>query len=72
MAAFAHLANAVPAHLFDLYFAATLGQPEVMDFLRVQNSDALARMRDVFARLRAAGLWRTRSNTIPATLEGAA
>jgi len=72
MAAFAHLANAVPAHLFDLYFAATLGQPEVVDFLREQNSEALARMQDVFARLRAAGLWRTRSNTIPATLEGAA
>jgi len=72
MAAFAHLADAVPAHLFDLYFAATLGRPDVVDFLREQNFAALARMQDVFARLRAAGLWRTRSNAIPAALEGAA
>jgi cobaltochelatase CobN len=70
MAAFAHLADAVPAHLFDLYHEATLGRPEVADFLARENPAALARLHDVFTRLRAAGLWRTRSNAIAANLEG--
>jgi cobaltochelatase CobN len=71
MAAFAHLADAVPPHLFDLYFEATLGRPSVADFLARENPLALARLRDVFLRLRAAGIWRTRSNAITACLEGA-
>ncbi|MDE2239448.1 MAG: cobaltochelatase subunit CobN [Rhodospirillales bacterium] len=69
MAAFANLARAVPGHLFDLYFEATLGRDEVAAFLAAENPAALARMRDVFARLRAAGLWETRNNAIVATLE---
>ena len=69
MAAFANLARAVPEHLFDLYFEATLGQAEVAAFLAAENPAALARMRDVFARLRAAGLWETRNNAIIAALE---
>ncbi|MDD2706107.1 MAG: cobaltochelatase subunit CobN, partial [Acidocella sp.] len=69
MAAFAHLAGAVPAHLFDLYHEATLGRPEMVDFLTRENPAALARLHDVFTRLRAAGLWRTRSNAIAASLE---
>jgi len=71
MAAFAHLADAVPAHLFDLYFEATLARPAVADFLARENQAALARLRDVFLRLRTAGLWRTRSNAIIASLENA-
>ncbi len=69
MAAFANLARAVPGHLFDLYFEATLGRDEVAAFLATENPAALARMRDVFARLRAAGLWETRNNAIIAALE---
>lgn len=72
MASFAHFADAVPAHLFDLYFESTLGQPKVVDFLAAQNPAALARIQHVFTHLRAAGLWRTRSNTIAVSLEGAA
>ncbi|MGO9818955.1 MAG: cobaltochelatase subunit CobN [Acidocella sp.] len=72
MAAFAHLANAVPAHLFDLYHEATLGRPEVVSFLARENPAALARLHDVFHRLRAAGLWCTLSNAIAASLEGGA
>ncbi len=72
MAAFAQLADAVPAHLFDLYHAATLGRAEVTDFLARENPAALARLRDVFARLRAAGLWRTLNNAIAASLDGVA
>ena len=37
MAAFAHLADAVPPHLFDLYHDATLGDAEVADFLADAN-----------------------------------
>ena len=72
LAAFAHLAGAVPAHLFDLYYEATLGRPVVRDFLAQENPAALARLRDVFGRLRAAGLWCTRNNAIAAALEGEA
>ncbi|WP_282077945.1 cobaltochelatase subunit CobN [Epibacterium ulvae] len=72
MAAFAHLAEAVPAHLFDLYFEATLGRPDLVDFLEQENPAALQAMRDRFTALRAAGLWQTRRNSILATLEGGA
>ena len=64
MAAFAHLARAVPAHLFDLYHEATLGRDEVVAFLERENPAALQAMRDRFAALRDAGLWITRRNSI--------
>ena len=66
LAAFAHLANAVPAHLFDLYHDATLGRDDLRAFLAVENPGALAAMEDTFRRLDAAGLWRTRRNSIRA------
>ena len=69
LAAFAHLAGAVPAHLFDLYYDATLGDPSVTAFLEKENPQALAAMRARFAALDAAGLWRTRRNSIAAALE---
>ncbi|SFR18064.1 cobaltochelatase subunit CobN [Poseidonocella sedimentorum] len=69
MAAFAHLAGAVPAHLFDLYHAATLGDAEVTAFMQAANPEALEAMRARFAALHAAGLWVTRRNSIQATLE---
>ncbi|GLP85882.1 cobaltochelatase subunit CobN [Tritonibacter mobilis] len=72
MAAFAHLAQVVPAHLFDLYFEATLGRDDLVAFLERENPAALQAMRDRFNALRDAGLWVTRRNSILATLEGAA
>ncbi|MFN4059988.1 MAG: cobaltochelatase subunit CobN [Paracoccus hibiscisoli] len=68
MAAFAHLAGAVPAHLFDLYHDATLGRPEIVAFMEAANPEALAAMRDLFQRLHDAGLWVTRRNSIAAGL----
>lgn len=68
MAAFAHLAGAVPAHLFDLYHDATLGRPEIVAFMEGANPEALAAMRDLFHRLHDAGLWVTRRNSIAAGL----
>lgn len=72
MAAFAHLAQVVPPHLFDLYHEATLGRDDVRDFLQRENPQALAAMEDIFRRLRDAGLWLTRRNSIAAKLDGAA
>ena len=72
MAAFAHLAQVVPPHLFDLYHDATLGRDEVRDFLAKENPAALQAMEDLFRRLRDAGLWQTRRNSIAARLDGAA
>ena len=69
MAAFAHLAGAVPPHLFDLYHAATLGRPEVAAFLAEANPAALAAMQGRFRALRDAGLWASRRNSIAAALE---
>jgi cobaltochelatase CobN len=71
MAAFAHLANAVPAHLFDLYYDATLGDEEVCAFLARENPAALGAMRNCFARLHDASLWVTRRNSIAASLREA-
>ncbi len=72
MAAFAHLAQVVPPHLFDLYHQATLGRDDVHAFLERENPAALHAMEDLFRRLRDAGLWLTRRNSIAATLDGAA
>ncbi|MDP0926871.1 cobaltochelatase subunit CobN [Paracoccus onubensis] len=63
MAAFAHLAGVVPPHLFDLYHAATLGDPKVEAFLRDRNPQALAAMQACFAALAESGLWHSRSNS---------
>jgi cobaltochelatase CobN len=69
MAAFAHLAQVVPAHLFDLYYDATLGDEGVTAFLETANPEALAAMRDRFNALHDAGLWNTLRNSIAADLE---
>lgn len=63
LAAFAHLAGVVPAHLFDLYHEATLGDPAVRDFLHTANPQALAAMEARFAALAGAGLWQSQSNS---------
>ena len=68
LGAFAHLAQAVPSQLIDLYYEATLGQAEVCTFLSRENPGALAAMRARFAALHAAGLWQTRRNSIVASL----
>lgn len=72
LAAFAHLAGVVPAHLFDLYFDATLGRADLVDFMARENPQALQALRNRFRALQAAGLWITRRNSIAAALEGAA
>jgi cobaltochelatase CobN len=72
MAAFAHLAQVVQPHLFDLYFEATLGRDDLVAFMERENPEALAAMRDRFRALHDAGLWITRRNSIMAGLEGAA
>jgi cobaltochelatase CobN len=69
MAAFAHLAGAVPPHLFDLYFDATLGNDEVRAFLARENPVALAAIETCFTRLHDASLWKTRRNSIAAALK---
>lgn len=71
MAAFAHLAGAVPPHLFDLYYDATLGNEDVRDFMTRENPAALAAMETCFTRLHEAALWRTRRNSIAAALREA-
>ncbi|NPD16558.1 cobaltochelatase subunit CobN [Xinfangfangia sp. D13-10-4-6] len=63
LAAFAHLARVVPAHLFDLYRAATLDDPEIRAFIAGANPEALSAMEDCFRALEAAGLWQSRSNS---------
>jgi cobaltochelatase CobN len=64
MAAFAQLARAVPAHLFDLYHEATLGRADLVAFMERENPAALQALRDRFAALRDAGLWVTRRNSM--------
>lgn len=72
MAAFAHLASVVGSHLFDQFWDATLGDETVTSFMAETNPEALAAMRARFAELRAAGLWRSRRNSIFADLEAGA
>ncbi|MDY0959227.1 cobaltochelatase subunit CobN [Sphingomonas sp. CFBP8993] len=72
LGSFAHLADAVPAALIDLYWDATLAQDAVRDFMAQANPAALAAMEARFAALYEAGLWRTRRNSVLAMLDGAA
>lgn len=69
MAAFQHLSDTVPGHLFDQYFDATLGREEVLQFLEEENPEALQAMKDRFNALLEAGLWKSRRNSIYADLE---
>jgi cobaltochelatase CobN len=71
MAAFAHLADAVPSHLFDLYYDATLGNEDIRAFLARENPDALSAMENCFNRLHESSLWVTRRNSIAASLRKA-
>ena len=71
LAAFAHLTRAVPAHLFDLYFDATLGREDLVAFMQAENPAALAALRTRFTALRDAGLWVTRRNSISAIMDAA-
>jgi cobaltochelatase CobN len=71
MATFAHLADAVPSHLFDLYYDATLGNDDIRAFLARENPQALAAIEDCFRRLNDASLWVTRRNSILASLREA-
>ncbi len=68
LASFAHLADVVEPHLFDLYHAATLEDEAVRAFLEAHNPGALRAMRDRFAALLEAGLWRTRRNSVLASV----
>ena len=69
LSAFAAATRDVPGHLFDVYFDATLGRADVMDFMDRENPDALAALRDRFRALMEGGLWTTRRNSIVAELE---
>ena len=71
LAAFAHLTREVPAHLFDLYYDATLGRDDLVVFMERENPAALQAMQDRFAALRDAGLWVTRRNSISAKMDAA-
>ncbi|MFG3591606.1 cobaltochelatase subunit CobN [Bradyrhizobium sp. RDI18] len=71
MAAFAHLADAVPPHLFDLYYDTTLGNDDVRAFMARENAVALAAIETCFTRLHEASLWMTRRNSIAAALREA-
>ena len=64
MAAFAHLARVVPAHLFDQYHEATLGREDVVEFMIRENPTALAAMEDLFRQLDESGIWQTQSNSL--------
>jgi cobaltochelatase CobN len=71
LAAFAHLTRDVPGHLFDLYYDATLGRADLVDFMARENPLALEALRNRFAALRDAGLWVTRRNSINAEMDAA-
>lgn len=68
LAAFAQLTRDVPAHLFDIYYNATLGRDDLVAFMERENPAALAALRERFRALDRAGLWATRRNAIAASL----
>ena len=71
MGSFAHLANVVGPHLFDMFFDATLGNSDISTFIEDANPEAFAALKNRFEALDKAGLWVTRRNSIRASLEAA-
>jgi len=71
MGSFAHLANVVGPHLFDMFFDATLGNSDISTFMEDANPEAFAALKKRFEALDKAGLWVTRRNSIRASLEAA-
>ena len=71
MGSFAHLANVVGPHLFDMFFDATLGNSDISTFMEDANPEAFAALKNRFEALDKAGLWVTRRNSIRASLEAA-
>ncbi|SNX73254.1 cobaltochelatase CobN subunit [Cereibacter ovatus] len=68
LAAFAQLTRAVPDHLIDLCFEATLQRDDLVAFMARENPAALDALRERFHALAVAGLWHTRRNSIAALL----
>ncbi|HET6377815.1 MAG TPA: cobaltochelatase subunit CobN [Methylocella sp.] len=66
--AFAVLSEAVGSQHFDLLFGATLGKPEVREFLMSANPRAARALAKCFENARARGFWQTRSNSALAVL----
>ena len=64
MAQFAHLADAVDSHHFDLYYDATLGDDQVRRFIEQANPEAADIMRHRFQQMLDAGYWVTRRNSV--------
>jgi cobaltochelatase CobN len=64
MARFAHLADSVQSHHFDLYYDATLGDDEVRRFIEQANPEAAEVMRRRFQQMIDAGHWTTRRNSV--------
>ena len=69
--AFAATTNAVKNHHFDQLFDAYLADPEVQDFIRTHNPDALRDMIERFEEAMRRGLWQPRSNSVNAILSTA-
>jgi cobaltochelatase CobN len=64
MARFAHLADVVQSHHFDLYYDATLGDDDVRRFIEQANPEAASVMRRRFQLMIDAGYWTTRRNSV--------
>ncbi|MBX2813332.1 MAG: cobaltochelatase subunit CobN [Myxococcales bacterium] len=68
LAAFAHLARVVEAHLFDAYYDATLGNDQVVAFMKEHNPQALDSLKLTFHNAKQHGLWQTLRNDIAALI----
>ena len=61
---YSQLTNAVSNHIFDIYYEATIGNPEIYKFLEKFNIKALESMTYKFKELYNSKLWITKSNSI--------
>ena len=66
---YAQLTDSVSSHLFDLYYEATLGNPEVNSFIKTLNLEAFNSMKNKFKKLYDSELWTTNSNSIAVSIE---
>ncbi len=69
--AFAATTNVVKNHHFDQLFDAYIADPQVQNFLRTHNPDALRDMVERFEEAMRRGLWQPRSNSVNSILNTA-
>ena len=63
MCLFAHLSEKISNESFDLFFESTIGDQDVLDFMRKNNPEALKSIKNNFKKILESGIWISKRNS---------